>query len=117
MTNPTDSKALNAIRLHLILLNEGSDAVHFRLVEIIKQRDLTNPNCVKDFLIDNYNANQPNPRSYLNGFMKTIREKFNNVTNQFPNHLNDFDITAYYPIAYNFLSLRGVELEPFNSYG
>ena len=33
-----DDKTLNAIRLHLILLNEGSEAVHFKLVEIIEQK-------------------------------------------------------------------------------
>lgn len=108
------SKTLNAIRLHLVLLNEGNEAVQFRLTEIIKARDLTNLNSVKDFLIAKFTANQRNPPHYLNGFMKILEEKYGRITNQFPNDLNDFDITACYPIALNLLSLSRVDMRPFD---
>ena len=108
MTNPTDSKTLNAIRLHLILLNEGSEAVHFKLIEIIRQRDLTNnPNCVKKFL----NRHKRNSSHFLDGFRRTLIDKYSNNHTLFPNDLNDFDMTACYSIARTLLNLQGNDLK------
>ena len=51
MATTNDNKILNAIRLHLVLLNTANEAVQFKLTGLIKQKDATNSNAVKDFLI------------------------------------------------------------------
>jgi hypothetical protein len=112
--NKDDNKILNAIRLHLVLLNVANEAVQFNLTELIKQKDSKNSNAVKDFLIRKYQANLTNSPFYLDGFMRTLNEKFGGNTLNFPNDLKEFDITAYYPIAKNFLYLSKIQMRPFD---
>jgi hypothetical protein len=115
MTAPNnDNKILNAIRLHLVLLNVANEAVQFKLTELIKQQDTTNPDAVKDFLIKKYQDNLRYPPRYLDGFMRTLKEKFGGNPFNFPNDLKEFDITACYPIARNFLNLSKVQMRPFD---
>jgi len=103
-----DHKILNAIRLHLVLLNVGNEAVQFNLTELIKQKDATNPNAVKDFLIKNY---QGNPKHFLEGFLRTLYDNFGDKTSDFPNDLKIFDISACYQIARKFPKLQ---MDPFD---
>jgi ElaB/YqjD/DUF883 family membrane-anchored ribosome-binding protein len=112
--NKDDNKILNAIRLHLVLLNVANEVVQFNLTELIKQKDSKNSNAVKYFLIKNYQANLTNPPFYLDGFMRTLNEKFGGNTLNFPNDLKEFDITACYPIARNFLYLSKIQMRPFD---
>ena len=71
MATNNDKKILNAIRLHLVMLNVANEATQFKLTELIKKKD-----AVKDFLIREYLANLRNPPFYLDGFMRTLNEKF-----------------------------------------
>jgi hypothetical protein len=105
MVTNDDKKILNAIRLHLVLLNVANEAVQFKLSEIIKQRNATSLNPIKDLLVSKYQIyeNQAHPPNYVNGFMTTLREKFRGNPGTFPDDLKEFDITACYPIAKNFL--------------
>ena len=107
-----NSNSLNAIRLHLILLSEGSDAVRFKLIEFIKRQDQTaeKTSCVKYFLIEH----KSNASPFVDGFKRTLREKFNNDLYRFPNDLNDFDITDCFTIAKHCLHLQGDDLQPFD---
>ena len=107
-----NSNSLNAIRLHLILLREGSDAVRFKLIEFIRRQDRTaeKTRYVKYFLIEH----KSNASPFLDGFKRTLREKFNNDLNRFPNDLNDFDITDCFAIAKHCLHLQGDALQPFD---
>ena len=114
MATNNDKQILNAFRLHLVLLNVANEAAQFKLTEIIKQRNPTSLNPIKDFLVEKYRANQARPPHFVEGFMRILREKFNGNTNTFPNDLKEFDITACYPIARNFLNLTGNDLLPFN---
>jgi tetratricopeptide (TPR) repeat protein len=108
--NNNDSKIVNAIRLHLVLLNVANEAVQFKLTELIKQQDATNSNALKDFLIKKYRENQRNPPFYLNGFVRTLNEKIGGNTLNFPNDLKEFDITACCAIARNLLNLSKVQM-------
>jgi hypothetical protein len=113
-TNNDDRKIVNAIRLHLVLLNIANKAVQFKLAELIKQKDAINLNAVKDFLTKKYQANLKNPPIHLEGFFRTLNEKFRGNTVDFPNDLREFDITSCYPIARNFLNLSKIQMRPFD---
>jgi hypothetical protein len=115
MTAPNnDNKILNAIRLHLVLLNVANEAVQFKLAELIKQKEAKNPFAVKDFFIRKYEANPSHWPRYLDGFMRTLNEKFGGNTFNFPNDLKEFDITACYSIANNLLNLTKIQMRPFD---
>jgi tetratricopeptide (TPR) repeat protein len=105
-----DNKILNAIRLHLVLLNVANEAVQFKLTELIKQQDASNPGAVKKFL-EKYYQPRHYPK-YLEGFMKTLKLKFIDKILDFPNDLKEFDMTACYSIARNFLNLS--DIRPFD---
>jgi hypothetical protein len=113
-THNNDNKILNAIRLHLVLLNVANEAVQFKLTELIKQQDTTNANAVKDLLIRKYRENLRNPPRHLDGFMRTLKEKFIDKNLDFPNDLKELDITACYPIARNLLNLTKIQWGPFD---
>ena len=100
--NNSDSKTLNAIRLHLILLNEGGEAVRFKLVKIIERSST-----VKDYLIRHRRNSSP----FLKGFRRTL-DKYSSDT-LIPNDLNDFDISGCYSIGRTLLNLQGNDLKPF----
>ena len=84
------------------------------MTEIKKRRNPTSLNPVKDFLVEKYRANRACPPHFVEGFMRTLREKFRGDNGIFPNDLKEFDIKACYPIARNFLNLSGNDLLPFN---
>jgi len=114
MATNNDKKIVNSIRLHLVLLNIANKAVQFKLAELIKQKDASNSDAVKDFLTKKYQANLKNPPNYLDGFFRTLNEKFRGNTKDFPNDLREFDITSCYPIARNFLNLSKIQMRPFD---
>jgi len=114
MATNNDKKIVNAIRLHLVLLNVANEAVQFKLAELIKQKDANNPDAVKDFLIKNYQANLKNPPFHLEGFFRTLNEKFKGDTKDFPNDLKAFDMTSCYPIARNLLNLPKKQMRSFD---
>ena len=79
MATNNDNKIFNAIRLHLVLVKVANEAVQFKLTEIIEQKTTNNHNSdhkVQTFLAENYQANTSNRSVYLNGFFKTLDEKF-----------------------------------------
>ena len=54
MAANNDKKILNAVRLHLVLLNVANEATQFKLTEIIKQRNPTTLNPIKSLLVAKY---------------------------------------------------------------
>ena len=66
----SDQKTLNAIRLHLVLLNVATKAMHFKLEELIIARDPTNPNCIKEFLDQQYQQHRTSRESFLRPLLK-----------------------------------------------
>ena len=73
-TQNDDNKILNAIRLHLVLLNVANEAVQFKLIELIKTYRRTS---VKDFLIYVFNEIRSNPPDHLKGFIATLKKNYN----------------------------------------
>ena len=105
--NPSiKSENLNAIKLHLILLNVTTKALHSKLEEEIQNRN-PGPNSVQTFLETNYNTASNRTDPHLKGFFKTLNPNFprRRQNNPFPNDLKLFDLTACYSIARNLLNL------------
>ena len=61
----SDPKTLNAQRLHLVLLNVTTKAMHFKLEELIMERDPSNPNCIKEFLDQKYRDHRTSRELFL----------------------------------------------------
>ena len=77
MATNDKKKILNAIRLHLVLLNVANEASQVKMTEIIQTRNPTHSSTsVKEFLIEKYNANTNRTPFYLKGFIETLNEKY-----------------------------------------
>jgi hypothetical protein len=100
-------KTLNAIRLHLVLLNVATKAAQFRLEEIIRQQG----NTVQNFLTTNATiSNRNNSNRHLDAFYRTL-DNLNQAS--YPNDLNPFDISACFCIA-QLLNTSNTERRLFN---
>jgi hypothetical protein len=108
MSPNSDEKILNAIGLHLIMLNVANEAAQTKLEEIIKQKD-SNAESVKLFLINHFNKHKHTSDDLI-GFIRTLK-KYKGKTSSFPNNLKDFDVSACYSIARNFLALPSSDLK------
>ena len=100
-------KTLNAIRLHLVLLNVATKAAQFRLEEILRQQG----NSVQNFLTTNATiSNRNNSNRHLDAFYRTL-DNLNQAS--YPNDLNSFDISACFCIA-QLLNTSNMERRLFN---
>ena len=76
-THNNDNKILNAIRLHLVLLNVANEASQYKLIELIQTYRGTS---VKDFLIYVCNEIRSNPPEHLKGFFATLKKNSTSIT-------------------------------------
>jgi len=111
-------KTLNAIRLNLILSNVTTKALHSKLEQILKQRDLNNPNNIKEFLNRKYDEYKNNRTQSIQSILKPLLEKLNphhpRGNPNSPNELKSFDVSACFFIAKNFLNLSSRDLQSYD---
>ena len=101
----SDPKTLNAQRLHLVLLNVTTKAMHFKLEELIMERDPSNPNCIKEFLDQKYRDHRTSRELFLRPLLKKLNPNHPRGNANSPNQLVSFDISSCFQIAKTFLSL------------
>ena len=97
-------ETLNATKLHFVLLNVTTKALHLNLQEEIQSR---NPcrDSVQNFLQSKYNDLRRNyPRrnqlpTHLKGFIQILNPNYPNSAPSFPNDLKQFDISSCFQIA------------------
>ena len=95
--NKDDNKILNAIRLHLVLLNVANEASKFKLAQLIRTYERTS---VKAFLISVSRSGN----EHLKGFIKTLANNCDiRNENSFPDDLKAFDISACSALSRNCL--------------
>jgi hypothetical protein len=100
-TQNDDNKILNAIRLHLVLLNVANEASQYKLIELIRTKRGTS---VKDFLIYVWNEIRSNPPEHLKGFFATLKKNCDiNKPNSFPDDLKAFDLSACSALSRSYL--------------